>query len=359
MATLRSGIGDAPKRREDPRFSPGRARYLDDLAFERLAHAVVLRSPTRMPGSNGSTRRGARDARRARGADRRGGASGRVAAARPTVEANPRPANDSRSRRSRCWPTTRCAMSASRWRWSSPRPATRRSMPPNASRSIMRLAGGHRRCGRTRAGAPQIAPKCRAICASTGDGRPGGGRDGVCRAAHIVRFAVDNHRIVTNPMEPRGAVGTLRCGEGPLHAVRVRPEHPRQPRPTARCARRGPRGALSSRPMSAVASARRISPMPSMRCCLWAARRVGRPVKWIATPQRSLSRRPSGARSSCRGGAGAGCGRAISGVAGRQRGRISAPIWRAAPARCRPTSTRICPARSMRSRRSRCTSGRC
>src|SRR5205823_8272635 len=45
MATARSVIGDAPKRREDLRFVTGRGRYLDDLAFEGLVHAVVPRSP--------------------------------------------------------------------------------------------------------------------------------------------------------------------------------------------------------------------------------------------------------------------------------------------------------------------------
>src|ERR1700722_8639832 len=40
-----SKIGDAPKRREDARFLTGRGRYLDDIAFAGLAHAVVLRSP--------------------------------------------------------------------------------------------------------------------------------------------------------------------------------------------------------------------------------------------------------------------------------------------------------------------------
>src|SRR5262245_3734875 len=40
-----SGIGDAPKRREDQRFLTGQGRYLDDLVFERIAHAIVLRSP--------------------------------------------------------------------------------------------------------------------------------------------------------------------------------------------------------------------------------------------------------------------------------------------------------------------------
>ena len=45
IMTTRSVIGDAPKRREDLRFITGRGQYLDDLAFEGLAHAVVLRSP--------------------------------------------------------------------------------------------------------------------------------------------------------------------------------------------------------------------------------------------------------------------------------------------------------------------------
>src|ERR1700719_2734074 len=40
-----SRSGDAPKRREDLRFVTGRGRYLDDIAFDGLVHAVVLRSP--------------------------------------------------------------------------------------------------------------------------------------------------------------------------------------------------------------------------------------------------------------------------------------------------------------------------
>src|ERR1700688_2222809 len=43
--TIRSVIGDAPRRREDARFVTGGGAYLDDLAFDALAHAVVLRSP--------------------------------------------------------------------------------------------------------------------------------------------------------------------------------------------------------------------------------------------------------------------------------------------------------------------------
>src|SRR2546429_1297366 len=42
---MRSGIGDRPKRREDQRFLTGQGRYLDDLAFDGVTYAVVLRSP--------------------------------------------------------------------------------------------------------------------------------------------------------------------------------------------------------------------------------------------------------------------------------------------------------------------------
>src|SRR5258708_1429887 len=45
MSMLRSVIGDTPKRREDDRFVAGNGGYLDDLAFDRVVHAVVLRSP--------------------------------------------------------------------------------------------------------------------------------------------------------------------------------------------------------------------------------------------------------------------------------------------------------------------------
>src|SRR5260370_39811392 len=41
----KSTIGDSPKRREDARFITGGGTYLDGLRFDRLAHALVLRSP--------------------------------------------------------------------------------------------------------------------------------------------------------------------------------------------------------------------------------------------------------------------------------------------------------------------------
>src|SRR5208282_4910059 len=45
LSATRSTIGDVPKRREDARFVTGRGGYLDDLVFDRLTHAILLRSP--------------------------------------------------------------------------------------------------------------------------------------------------------------------------------------------------------------------------------------------------------------------------------------------------------------------------
>ena len=65
---------------------------------------------------------------------------------------------------------------------------------------------------------------------------------------------------------------------------------------------------------------------------LWAAKRVGRPVKWIAT-RSEVFVRPPGARPRVRGGTGARCRREIFWRCGSPASPISARTWRAAPAR--------------------------
>jgi carbon-monoxide dehydrogenase large subunit len=62
IVTAHYGIGDRPKRREDLRFITGSGRYLDDLAFADLAHAVVLRLPYVHAWIGGINARGARSA---------------------------------------------------------------------------------------------------------------------------------------------------------------------------------------------------------------------------------------------------------------------------------------------------------
>ena len=85
-------------------------------------------------------------------------------------------------------------------------------------------------------------------------------------AAHVVSLHLDNHRIVTNPMEPRGAVGmydatqgryTLHVSSQNIHGNRDATARVLGVPPAPRCG--------SSRRMSAAGSAPRILPMPSMR----------------------------------------------------------------------------------------------
>ena len=73
-------IGDTPLRREDARFTTGQGAYLDDLPFDGLVHAVVLRSPHAQRGSGGSMRRRPARCLACCGADRRGCPGGWAAA---------------------------------------------------------------------------------------------------------------------------------------------------------------------------------------------------------------------------------------------------------------------------------------
>ena len=60
-------------------------------------------------------------------------------------------------------------------------------------------------------------------------------------AAHVTRLKIVNSRVVVNAMEPRSALGILRCGERPLHPAHLhagRLCHAQPDRPCAeRCAR--------------------------------------------------------------------------------------------------------------------------
>ena len=103
------------------------------------------------------------------------------------------------------------------------------------------------------------------------------------RAAHIVSLDLDNHRVTTNPIEPRGSVGmfdpasgryTLHISSQSIHANRnhaaralgVEPKDVRFIAPDVG----GGFGAKNFIYVEHVLVA-------------WAARKVGRPVKWIAT----------------------------------------------------------------------------
>jgi aerobic carbon-monoxide dehydrogenase large subunit len=103
------------------------------------------------------------------------------------------------------------------------------------------------------------------------------------RAVHVVELAVDNHRIVTNPMEPRGVVGTwdeaseryvLHVSTQNLHATRdVTADALGVEAGAVRFIAPDVGGGFGTKNFAYV----------EYPLTAWAARRLGRPVKWIAS----------------------------------------------------------------------------
>ena len=100
-------------------------------------------------------------------------------------------------------------------------------------------------------------------------------------AAHVVEIEVVNNRLVIAPIETRAAIGTWTNGmfdlfvtAASVHAIRDQLADS-----VFRCPARS-RSAFR-RPTSAAASASRTASIPNGSCCCGAARRLGRPVKWV------------------------------------------------------------------------------
>src|SRR6266850_2263004 len=102
-------------------------------------------------------------------------------------------------------------------------------------------------------------------------------------AAHVIKLQLDNHRIVTNPIEPRGIVGLWDAASGrytahvssqSIHATRDNAARALGVPPTAvRFVAPDVGGGFGAKNFI----------YPEHVLIPWAARRVGRPVKWIAS----------------------------------------------------------------------------
>ena len=286
MATIRSVIGDAPKRREDLRFITGSGRYLDDLAFADLAHAVVLRSPhahaliERILTERARAGPGvlavltARDVR----------ADG-LKPLRPSAEANvqtgekfafePQPLLAAGKVRYVGEPVALIV-------------AETRAQALDAAELVMvdyaPLPAVTTASAARAAGAPEISPEVPAnVCFDwhTGDATAVDAAFAV--AAHVVDLHLDNHRIVTNPIEPRGVVGLWDADSGrytayassqSIHATRDN---------TARALGVAPAAVRFVAPDVGGGFGAKNFIYPEHVLILWAAKRIGRPVKWVAT----------------------------------------------------------------------------
>ena len=139
------------------------------------------------------------------------------------------------------------------------------------------------------AGAPQLWPPAPGNVALDWEGGDTGAADAAfARAAHVTRLDITNNRLVIAPMETRGVIAEY---------------EPRDGRYTVRTPSQGVRHLLAPLARSlGVPESRirvitddvggafgiKIPPYPEHVLVAWAARRIGRPVKWIAERSESF-----------------------------------------------------------------------
>jgi len=282
----KSVIGDSPRRREDARFITGRGAYVDDLSFEHLTRAVFLRSP------HAHARIRSIDVE---GAKRAPGVLAVLTAAdvaadglkslRPYAEANVQTGE-------RFIFDEQPLLAADKVRFAGETVAMvvaeTLAQALDAAELIVvdyePLPAVTSAYAAAASGAPQLSAEVPGnICMDWKVGDASGADAGFARATYIVSLDLDNHRVTTNPIEPRGSVGTFDPASGrytlhissqSIHANRnhaaralgVEPKYLRFIAPDVG----GGFGAKNFIYVEHVLVA-------------WAARRVGRPVKWIAT----------------------------------------------------------------------------
>jgi carbon-monoxide dehydrogenase large subunit len=286
MAMACSGIGDAPKRREDLRFLIGQGRYLDDLAFERLAHAVVLRSPHAHAGIGHVEATAARALPGVLAVLTAADASADgLAPLLPGVDANtvtgdkfafaPQPLLAEGKVRYVGEPV---ALIVAESRETALDAAELVAVDYTALPAVTGPAAARA------PGAPQLAPEVPGnLCFEWLTGDAAAVEAAFAAASHVVRLRLDNHRVVTNPMEPRGVMAgydpasgryTVHVSGQSIHATRDA---------AARALGVAPQQVRFVAPDVGGGFGAKNFVYPEHVLLPWAARRVGRPVKWIAS----------------------------------------------------------------------------
>lgn len=282
----RDMVGDTPRRREDARFVTGHGAYVDDLVFPDLCHAVVLRSP------HAHAVIASMDATVARAAPGVFAVLTAVEVATdglhplpPTVVANvktgepfaylPQPLL-AREKVRYCGEPVALIVAATK---AQALDAAELVHVDYASLSAVTSADAARAPG-----AVQIADGVPDnVCLDWRIGDEAGADEIFARAAHNVTMRLNNHRIVTNPMEPRGGVGqfdpatrryTLHLSSQSIHINRDT---------TARMLGVAPGAVRFVAPDVGGGFGAKNFAYTEMALLLWAARRVGRAVKWIAS----------------------------------------------------------------------------
>ncbi len=279
-------MGDSPKRHEDARFVTGSGAYLDDLEFDGLVHAVVLRSPH----AHALLRSiDTRTARRAPGVlavlTAAEAAADGLKPLRPYAEANvqtgepfafaPQPLLASDKVRFAGEPVTLIV-------------AENLAQALDAAELVEvdyePLPAVTTAAGARAAGAPQLAAEIPGnVCLDWRTGDSAGADAAFARAAHVASLRLDNHRIVTNPMEPRGGVGSFDPASG-RYTLHVSSQNIHINRNfVARALGVEAKAVRFVAPDVGGGFGAKNFAYAEHTLILWAARRTGRSVKWIAS----------------------------------------------------------------------------
>ncbi|TAJ87960.1 MAG: xanthine dehydrogenase family protein molybdopterin-binding subunit [Reyranella sp.] len=279
-------MGDSALRREDARFVTGHGAYLDDLKFDGVAQAVVLRSPHAHALIRSIDTTAARSAPGVlavlTAAD---AAADGLKPLRPYAEANVQTGEPFAF---------------------APQPLLASDKVRFAGEPVaLIVAGTHAQAldaaelvvvdyqalpavtspeGARAHGAPQLAKEIpNNTCLDWHAGDTEGTDAAFARAAHVVSLDLDNHRIVMNPMEPRGGVGTFdpTTGRYTLHVSSQNIHINRTfvarslgvEAKDVRFIAHDVGGGFGAKNFAYVEHA----------LILWAARRIALPVKWIAS----------------------------------------------------------------------------
>jgi carbon-monoxide dehydrogenase large subunit len=278
-------VGQSVRRLEDPRLVQGLGRYSDDVSLPRELYAVLVRSP------HAHARIRDIDVRRARAAE---GVVAVLTAADLAADGVGDLPTDRTRRRGDGTPA-----------FATPRPALARDRVRHTGDPVALVVADMREravdaaeqvavdyeplpavaatAAATRAGAPAVwdeAPDNVAFVAESGQ------RDAVARAferaAHVARLDFVVNRVAAAPLEPRAAVGEYdrRSGRYTLHTGIQAPHGTRTlladvlgvPQSQVRVVTSDVGGSFGMR----------SGLYPEMVLVLWAARRLGRPVKWTS-----------------------------------------------------------------------------
>jgi aerobic carbon-monoxide dehydrogenase large subunit len=278
-------VGQSVRRLEDPRLIQGLGRYSDDVSLPREAHAVLARSP------HGHARVRAIDTRAALKAP---GVLAVLTAAELAADGvGPLPTDRNRKRRdgSPAFPTPRPALLGERVRHVGDPVAlviAETHVQALDAADLLRIDYEPRpavagTANALRPGAPAVwdeVPDNIAFVAQAGS------REAVDRAfagaAHVARVDFVVTRVAAAPMEPRAAVGEYdrRTGRYTLHTGIQAPHGTRTlvanalkvPQSQVRVVTGEVGGSFGMR----------SGLYPEMILVLWAARRLGRPVKWTS-----------------------------------------------------------------------------